>query len=112
MEKDNKTELIRARVTPEELRRIHSKMQELGIQNRSAYLRKMALDGICVQMDLSEIREMTYQIGRLGNNLNQIAKHANETGVVYPSEIRSIQRQFEEIISLEKGILKSLSGIS
>ena len=112
MGKDNKTELNRVRVTPKELSRIHSKMQELGIQNRSAYLRKMALDGICVQMDLSEIREMTYQIGRLGNNLNQIAKHANETGVVYPSEIRGIQRQFEEIIGFEKEILKSLSGIS
>ena len=48
MGKDNKTELIRVRVTPKELSRIHSKMQELGIQNRSAYLRKMALDGICV----------------------------------------------------------------
>ncbi len=111
MEKANKTELIRVRVTPEELHRIRAKMQELGIRNMSAYLRKMALDGICVQMDLSEIREMTYQIGRLGNNLNQIAKHANETGVVYPSEIRGIQRQFEEIIGLEKEILKSLSGI-
>lgn len=106
-----KTELIRMRVTPEERQRIQKKMQELGIQNMSAYLRKMALDGICVQMDLSDIREMTWQIGRIGNNLNQIAKHANETGVIYPSEIREIRKQFEDIQRMENEILKALSAV-
>lgn len=106
-----RTELIRMRVTPEERERIQKKMNEMGIRNMSAYLRKMALDGICVQMDLSDIREMTYQIGRIGNNLNQIAHHANSTGIVSAEEIHEIRNQFEKIQEMENAILKSLASV-
>ena len=36
---------VNFRVTAEELRQIEAKMGQLGIFNREAYLRKMALDG-------------------------------------------------------------------
>ena len=47
-----KTENILIRVTPAERKRIEAKMAELGIRNMSAYIRKMSLDGLCVQLDL------------------------------------------------------------
>ena len=36
----------------EEVERIHQKMDELGIRSMGAYLRKMALDGYCINLDL------------------------------------------------------------
>ena len=41
---------------PEEMERLKQKMAEVGMFNRSAYVRKMALDGYCVNLDLSDMR--------------------------------------------------------
>ena len=68
---------IYTKVTPEELARIREKMVEVDVRNRSAYLRKMALDGYCVNMDFSDIRELVSLLRRCSNNLNQYAKKAD-----------------------------------
>lgn len=39
----------------EEVERIHEKMDELGIRSMGAYLRKMALDGYCIRLDLQDV---------------------------------------------------------
>ncbi len=41
-------------VSAEELELIHQKMQQYGTENLSAYLRKMALDGYVVKLELPE----------------------------------------------------------
>ena len=46
------------RVSPEELALIEQKMVQLGTKNREAYLRKMALDGYVVRLELPELKEM------------------------------------------------------
>ena len=62
-----KTDMIYLRVTPQERKRIEEKMAELGIHNMSAYIRKMALDGLCICLDLKDIRSLTEQVARCGN---------------------------------------------
>ena len=49
---------LKFRVTPEERELIEAKMAQLGTQNMAAYLRKMALDGYVVRLELPELREM------------------------------------------------------
>ena len=46
------------RVSPEELALIEQKMAQLGTTNREAYLRKMALDGYVVRLELPELKEL------------------------------------------------------
>ena len=60
------------RVSEEELAAIESKMEQLGIFNREAYLRKMALDGYAVRLNLSELKELLTLLRRHSNNLNQL----------------------------------------
>lgn len=67
----------------EEVERIHQKMDELGVRSMGAYLRKMALDGYCINLDLQDVKEMVSLLRRCSNNLNQYAKRANETGSIY-----------------------------
>ena len=43
------------RVSPEEREQIDRRMAELGIVNMAAYLRKMALDGYIVNLDIPEL---------------------------------------------------------
>lgn len=102
---------IYTKVTPEELDRIREKMSEMEIQNRSAYLRKMALDGYCVNMDFSDIKEMVSLLRRCSNNLNQYTKKANETGSIYEEDLRDLKSRLDEIWESAKEIMERLATI-
>ena len=88
---------IHVLLLPEEMERIKQKMAELGIINRSAYVRKMALDGYCINLDLTDMKEMVSLLRRCSNNLNQYAKRANETGSIYAEDIQDLQARQSEI---------------
>ena len=106
-----RTEMLHFRVTPKELERINIKRGEIGIKSMSSYLRKMALDGYCVNLDLTDVKEMTSLLRRCSNNLNQYAKKANETGSIYAEDIHDLQMRLDEIWELQKALLKKLSAI-
>lgn len=77
------------RVTDEERNRILDKMYGMGIHSLSAYIRKMALDGYCLNLDLPQLRRMAYLLQNCSNNLNQVAKRANENGKVACQTVRN-----------------------
>ena len=76
---------------------IRQKMELMGVRNMQAYLRKMAIDGYAVKLDLPELREAVAMLGRYNGNINQIAKRANETGRVYDTDIQEIRASQKEI---------------
>ena len=106
-----KEEELKIRISAEDKERIRVKMEETGILNMSAYVRKMALDGICVKLDLEEVRQLIVLLQRCSNNLNQYAKRANETGSVYAADIEDLQSRLEEIWELSRQSLASLAAI-
>jgi len=106
-----RTKRLEIRLTPKEMEQIESRMKEVGIRNRSAYLRKMALDGYMIQMDLSDVGEAVRLLRINSNNLNQYTKKANETGSIYQDDIRELQEQQEKLWDIMKGILGRLSTI-
>ena len=55
---------------------VKGRMAELGITNLSAYLRKMAVDGYIIHLDMGDIQEMVRLLRICSNNLNQYAKRA------------------------------------
>lgn len=106
-----KDQVIHVRVSKEELSRIHQKREEAGIRNLGAYLRKMAMDGYCVNLDLSDVSRISSLLRRCSNNLNQYAKRANETGSIYAEDIRDLQERLEEIWNMQRRLLKRLAEI-
>ena len=106
-----KIEDLNIRVSPEDKERIRFKMEEAGILNMSAYIRKMALDGICVRLDLEDVRQLIVLLQRCSNNLNQYAKRANETGSIYAADIEDLQRRLDEIWELSRQSLARLASI-
>ena len=76
---------------------IKRRMDEAGIRNMSAYIRKMAIDGYVIRLDLKDVKEVSRLMGINSNNLNQYAKKANETGSIYLRDIKVLQEQHEEI---------------
>ena len=106
-----KEEELKVRISPEDKERIRSKMEEAGILNMSAYVRKMALDGICVRLDLVDVRQLIVLLQRCSTNLNQYAKRANETGSVYAADIEDLRSRLDEIWELSRPISDSGWGL-
>ena len=91
---------------------IEQKMRQTGIQNMGAFLRKMAIDGYVVNLDLSHVRELISLLRNATNNLNQIAKRANETRNIYETDIRDLQEHYDELWEKADGILRALAKIN
>ena len=99
-------------MSDKEYEKMCRKIKSLGIRNHAAYLRKMALDGYCIQLDIPEIKEMTALLGRCSGNLNQYAKRANETGSIYAEDIQDLKQRQLEIWEATKEILARLATIT
>lgn len=99
-------------VTEDERDMIEQKMAQVGTDNLSAYLRKIAIDGYIVKLDLPELREMISLLRRSSNNLNQIAKRLNETGRFYTADLEDMLRRQEQLWQTANRILSRLAMVS
>ena len=99
------------RVSEEELAAIESKMEQLGIFNRDAYLRRMALGGYVVRLNLSERKERLTLLRRDGNNLNQLVRRVNATGRVYEAGLADIAKRQEQLWESVREVLNQLASI-
>lgn len=97
-------------VTNEELATIRERMAEVGSQNQSAFLRKLAIDGYAVNVDLAPVKELLSLQRRSVNNLAQIAKHAQAHNA-YQSEIAELQKGYAELWKQYSGLLEQLAKL-
>ena len=86
-------------------------MASAGIRSKSAYLRKMALDGYVVKLDLTDVKELVRLLRICSNNLNQYAKVANGTGYVGAGDIEDLKARLNEIWAMTKAVMKRLAAI-
>ena len=99
------------RVSKPELERIRYKMESSGILSIGSYLRKMALDGYCLHLDLKELRRMAYLLLMCSNTLNPYAKAANENGRVYAADMEDLRQRLDELIDIGRQILSRLAEL-
>ena len=99
---------LKFRVTPQEREMIETKMAQFGTTNMAAYLRKMAIDGYVVKLDLPELRELVSLLRYSSNNLNQFTRRAHETGRIYETDLEDIQQSQERIWTAAEKIVSSL----
>ena len=99
---ENRTINLQFRVTEEELKQIEKRQAEVGILNRSSYLRKMALNGICIRVEAQYLREASSLLWRISNNMNQYARKANATGSIYLEDIHSMKTKSTYVFVWEK----------
>ena len=100
------------RVSPEDLALIEQKMAQLGTSNREAYLRKMALDGYVVKLELPELKELVSLMRYSSNNLNQLARRAHETGRIYDADLEDISRRQEALWDGVHQVLTQLAKLT
>ena len=86
-------------------------MEEVGTENLSAFIRKMALNGFVLHVDLSPVQELVSLQRRCASNMNQIAIHANTYGI-YPNEITALQKDYSELWGQVSSVLKELAAVT
>lgn len=91
---------------------VKGRMAELGITNLSAYLRKMAVDGYIIHLDMGDIQEMVRLLRICSNNLNQYAKRANETGSVYAADVEDLRTRLDGLWDGMDKLLRGFANIS
>ena len=86
-------------------------MLDAGIRNLSAYVRKMALNGYVLHVDLAPVKEIVSLQRRCANNLNQIDVRTNTQGGVYPDEIKALQKDYADLWGPLSELLERLSEV-
>ena len=102
---------LKFRVTPEERALIEQKMAQLGTTNMAAYLRKMAIDGFVVNLELPELGELVSLLRRSSNNLNQLTHRVHETGRFYDADLDELRKSYDSLWDAAQKILTSLAKI-
>lgn len=108
---ENRDIMLHFRVSPAELERIRKKMEDGGIRSMSAYLRKMALNGYCINYNYDYPRQISKLLRYCSNNLNQYSKKANATGSIYAADIQDLQVRLDEIWEKQKESLRALAAL-
>ena len=99
------------RVTEEERKMIERRMAQTGMKNMRAYIVKMAVDGRVITVELDSVREMVRLLSNATNNINQIAKRANETGSIYAADLDELRGRYDGIWGQAKLILRKLAEL-
>ena len=97
MPKEKRPNRIEFQLTDQELESLRARMGSLGIQNTSAFLRKMALNGYILTLDMPERKELISLMRYTSNNINQIAKRLNANGRIYEDDVREIRSQQQKL---------------
>lgn len=103
----NRPHQIKFNVSDEEKAIMDKKQEQTGIKNKGAFYRKMIIDGMVINTDVSAIKDVTVAMNRVGNNINQIARRANQNGRVYEEDLKEINEKLGSIWQLLKSTLSS-----
>ena len=98
-------------VSEQERKLIQTKMEQYSTNNLSAYLRKIAIDGYVVNLELPELGEMVSLLRRSSNNLNQLTRRVHETGRIYDADMEDLRQSQERLWDAAQKILISLAKI-
>lgn len=75
------------------------------------YIRKIALEGNVIIYDLKDASNLVYEINKIGVNINQLAKKANEIKSIFEHDIKSMKREYDELCLMLNQFLLNLPSI-
>lgn len=97
-------ERIEFKTTAEEKAQLKKNMLQAGYRTLGSYLLKMGLEGIILNIDFSELRGALGDIGslrnefnRIGNNINQVTKHVNESHEIDAMDVYLLQEEVDDM---------------
>lgn len=105
MEKRARNNVLYLRLSDDEMRILNAKAKLAGMRNRSAFLRQLIIEGLVYDVDYTHLREYNAQLGKIGGNINQIAKRINETRSIYQADISAVKKEMGQLWRLQKSMV-------
>lgn len=96
---------MKFRLTEEEVEKIRMRMDQMKASNREAYVRKMAIDGAVVNLQIPGLKELVGNMRIYSKQLNEITKRVNSTDRIYPEDISEIKTMLSDILKQGIGVL-------
>ena len=84
---------------------LEQKVKISGMKSKSSFLRHLILYGFVYDIDYSDLRNYNATIGKIGSNLNQIAKRMNATGNVYKTDVEEVKKLMKQVLDTQKAML-------
>lgn len=100
------------KATPEEMAWIEKRMAQTNITNKSAFLRKMAIDGHVINLDVSQLNEIGRLLRITANNVNQIAARVNGGGNAHREDVVEVNEQLTKIREDFGAVLRTLTDVA
>lgn len=101
----NRQHPVQLYLSDDEYKILKEKWKLSGMVSMSSFLRHLIIYGFVYDVDYKDLREYNTQLSHIGNNLNQIAKKANESGQATNSDIKKAKELMEEIWHTQKSML-------
>jgi len=108
---EGRTVGLYTKVSPEEKEVIDQKMALLGTTNLRAYLRKMAVDGYIVQLDMTSVVELVNLLRSISSNVNQITRRCNSTRNLYAQDVEDLRKGYTEVWQGINDLLKKFETL-
>lgn len=95
----NRTRNIQLKIclNEDEKEMFKKKMKLAKCKTMSHFLRKCVLEKEIYQVDLQPFADLQGLLYNATNNLNQIAKRVNSTGVIYSNDIKDMKKQVDHL---------------
>ena len=100
------------KMSPEEAELFERNMARTGIMNKSAFIRKMCIDGHVINLDIPALNEIGKLLRITANNANQIARYVNSGGEACREDVAEVNSQLAEIRTGFGNLLANLSEIT
>ncbi|MEQ0489309.1 plasmid mobilization relaxosome protein MobC [Anaerococcus murdochii] len=97
MDNRKRNNQLKIYLTDEEKEIFEKKMKLANFKTMSHFLRKCVLEKEIYIVDLEPFRDLQWLLSNVTNNINQIAKATNMTGVIYKNEIESMNKEIENL---------------
>ena len=78
------------------------------MRNREAFIRKMLIEGVIINVDTAPLEDIFYEMHKIGTNVNQIAKVANTNGTISQDELKELKEKVNEIWHILKSFQSEL----
>ena len=63
----------------------------------SEYIRQRTLNGYCIQINVTELQRLIWEVNKIGVNINQIAKLCNESKMVSPVSMSRLEKEHHRL---------------
>ena len=115
MDNRKRNNQLKIYLTDEEKEIFEKKMKLANCKTMSHFLRKCVLEKEIYIVDLEPFRDLQWLLSNVTNNINQIAKATNMTGVIYKNDIQAIRQDVDklskEIWDIHSLLLKRIQKI-